>query len=172
MTTAKIDSKTTTQVAEVVDPYLDTIAAKLRSGTVQRLPVVGELVPTELTEPAPGEEKAPSVKLRLATAEIPDGDEQTEQVREVQRAFWLLRTSAGTLTPEGDIELAKHTANVAGDRVAMIGAARYRAALGHWATVARTATTANLSASEMWIEMERLADGLAAALGHDQDDED
>jgi hypothetical protein len=164
MTTAKIDTKTSTQVADVLDPHIDALMAHLRAGKVDTLHIVGTLVPSERTEPTPGAEKEASVKLRLVSAEIPDPD-QVETVREVQRALWLVRTATGTITEDGDIRLAKQTLQHAGRDASHIAAARLRAGVDQWAKEARKATTSQLSASEMWIEMERLADGLDTLLG-------
>jgi hypothetical protein len=172
MTTAKLDSKFSTQVGDVLAPHVDPLMAKLRAGKVDTLHVIGTLVPSERTEPTPGEDKEASVKLRLVTAEIPSGD-QSEVLREVQRALWLVRTATGTITEEGDIQVAKHTLQSAGGQVAYIAAARLRAGVDQWAKQARAATTARLSGQEMWHEMGRIADGLQALLsGADPDGDD
>ena len=172
MTTAKLDGKFSTQVGDVLAPHVDPLMAKLRTGKVDQLLVVGTLVPVERTEPTPGEDKEPSLKLRLTSAEIPGGD-QVEPLREVQRALFLVRTATGTLDEEGQVQLAKHTLAGAGGQVAYLAAARLRAGVDQWAKQARAATTARLSGQEMWHEMERIADGLQALLGGlDPDDED
>lgn len=171
MTTAKIDSKFSTQVGEALALHIDSLMAKLRAGRVETLHIVGTLVPSERTEPTPGEDKEPSVKLRLVSLEIPDS-EQAEAVREVQRALWLSRTATGTLDEEGEVQLAKHTLKDAGGDIAQITAARLRAGVDQWAKEASKATTSSLSASEMWHEMERLRDGLFALLGAQTDEDD
>lgn len=171
MTTAKLDGKFSTQVGDVLAPHVDPLMAKLRTGKIDQLLVVGTLAPVERIEPTPGEDKEPSLKLRLTSAEIPGAD-HTETLREVQRALWLTRTATGTLDEEGDIRLAKHTLKGAGGQVAYIAAARLRAGVDQWAKEARKATTSPLSASEMWHEMERIADGLQALLSEPDPDED
>lgn len=173
MTTAKIDTKTSAQVDDVLTPHIDGVMAHLRAGKVDTLHAVVTLVPVERTEPTPGADKEASVKLRLTSAEIPTG-EQVETLREVQRALWVTRTASGTLTEEGDVRLAKQTLETAGSVLAYTEAARLRAGLDQWAKAARTATTARLSADEMWREMERIADGLDTLLGRGpkSDDED
>lgn len=173
MTTAKIDTKISAQVGDVLDPHVDTLMAHLRAGRVDTLHIVGTLTPSERTEPTPGEDREATVKLKLTSAEIPHAD-QAEPLREVQRALWLVRTATGTITEDGDVRLAKHTLTAAGSHVAHLAAARLRAGVDQWAKQARAATTNRLSAAEMWHEMERLADGLQALLGQrpDTDDEE
>ena len=173
MTTAKIDSKFSTQVGDALAPHVDPLMNNLRAGKVETLHIVGTLVPSERTEPTPGEEKQPSVKLRLVSMEIPDRD-QAETVREVQRALWLSRTATGTLNEEGEVQLAKHTLTDAGGDIAQITAAKLRAGVDQWAKEAHKAVTASLSASEMWHEMERIRTGLFVLLGDrpDEDDDD
>lgn len=173
MTVAKIDTKPAAQVNEVLGAHINPLMSKARAGKADEIVFVGTLRPVERTEPTPGEDKEASLKLRINSAEIPSGDE-AEVLREVQRALWLVRTATGTITEDGDIALAKQTLQTAGGVVSHLAAARLRAGLDQWAKAARTATTARLSADEMWREMERLADGLDTLLGRGpkSDDED
>ncbi|OLT27765.1 hypothetical protein BJF83_17430 [Nocardiopsis sp. CNR-923] len=171
MTTPKIDTKLTAQVGDVLDPHMDTLMAKARAGQTLEVPIVGTLRPVERVEPMAGEDKEASLKLRLSSAEIPTPD-QAETIREVQRALWLTRTATGTLDEDGDIRLAKITLQHAGRDVASAAAARLRAGVEQWHKQARAATVNQLSASEMWNEMERIATGLATLLGHPRDEDD
>lgn len=171
MTKIKLDSAYPVTVGDALAPYVTHLLDAARAGKDKRVLVVGEVAPVERTEPVATSDKEPVLKLGLSAAEIPHRD-QEELVREVMRALYLQRTASGTLDEEGQVQLTRQAVRVAGGQIAHLAAARYRAALEAWAVQARTAVHSNLSASEMWHEMERLAHGLAAALADDQDGEE
>ncbi|WP_435109948.1 hypothetical protein [Nocardiopsis synnemataformans] len=164
MTKPTFDSSVTAHFSDALAPYLGALMAKARARKIAEVPVVGVIRLVDRREPSAGEDKEPVAKFRMITAEIPDAD-QSETVREVERALFLARTATGTITEDGDIRLAKQTLQTAGGLVSHIAAARLRAGIDQWAKAARTATTSRLSADEMWREMERLADGLDTLLG-------
>lgn len=168
MTKIKLDSAYPVTVGDALAPYVTLLLDAARAGKDKRILLVGELAPVERTEPVATSDKEPVLKLGLSAAEIPHAD-QDEPVREVMRALYLQRTATGTLDEEGQIQLTKQALRVAGGQIAHLAAARYRAALQAWATQARAAVHAQLSASEMWHEMERIAEGLAAALDDDEE---
>lgn len=170
MTKIKLDSAYPVTVGDALAPYTTALLDAARAGKDKRILIVGELAPVERTEPVATSDKEPVLKLGLSAAEIPHAD-QDEAVREVMRALYLQRTATGTLDEEGQVQLTKQAVRVAGGQVAQLAAARYRAALQQWAKQARAAVHANLSASEMWHEMERIAAGLAAALEDDEEDD-
>lgn len=163
MTKLKIASAYPVGVGDALAPYAQALMSAARAGKDRRIMLVGELAPAERTEPAVGQDKEPVLKLELASAEVPTPD-QEPLMRDVQRALYLQRTAAGTLDEEGQVVLDKQTLDAAGGHVSHVAAARLRAGVDVWAKQARAAVHGNLSASEMWHEMERISEGLYALL--------
>ncbi|MEU5939388.1 hypothetical protein ABZ807_09375 [Micromonospora sp. NPDC047548] len=160
MTAIKLDSKLSAQADTSLEPY----AGKLYSRPGMALVGVVELRHVERTQPAPDEEKAPSVKLRITALEIANQG-QEETLREAQRALYLHRNAQGTLDESGDIELADRTLKMTGNMLHAIEAARYEVGVRGWAEHARRAMAVSGStANELRAELRKVAQGLERLL--------
>lgn len=159
-TVIKLDAKLAGAASDAIEGIAK--ALYLRPGI--RVVGIVELAHVERTEPAPDEDKDPTVKLAIKHLEIANGD-QEEPLRKAMRALKVGRTAYGTLTEDGDIELSKETLRLTGDLLVSVEAARLRAAIAHWARYAQQGTTTQLTASQAMQELKTVADGLYAALG-------
>lgn len=170
MTQLKLDGKVGASAKEAIEPYV----AKLYAKPGMRLVGIIELAHVERTQPAPDSDKDASVRVRITHLEIPS-PEQEGLVREAQRALFLQRTAAGTLTDDGEIELSQQTLRLTAGELTYIELARLRAGLAHWADYARRVAHAeNLTLTEIRHELDTVADGLRAVLARakpeDEDD--
>ena len=160
MTAIKLDGKPATAAGDALAPH----AQRLYATPGMRIIGVVELAHVERTEPAPDEDKEPSVKLRITHLELANA-EQEAVLREAQRALYLHRTAQGTLGEDGDIELARHTLAATGNRLTAIEAARLHVALQHWADYGRRVlNTHNVTVAEMRHELDAIVAGLDLAL--------
>jgi hypothetical protein len=167
VTQLKFDAKVSASAQEALEahvrPVYDVPAAR-------RL-FIGEFAHTERTQPAPGSEKEPTVKVRITSLEVPN-QEQEGYVREALRFLHLQRTARGTLDDDGQLELDEQTLRLTGGQLAYIETARLRAALQHWNSYARRVLhTPNLTVTEALHELKTVADGLTAALDGARDDD-
>lgn len=149
MTALKVQGKLGASAAEAIAPHAAPLFARLGS---TRMAVV-ELRSSER-----------SVTVRLAGLEVANA-EQEETLRDVMRALHLQRTAYGTLTEEGDIELAESTIEEAAGHFASIEASRLHVAIDRWvgygrAVLSRSKTTQ----SEMRAEFDTVLKGLMAAV--------
>jgi lipoate-protein ligase A len=162
MTQVKIAGKASTVAAEALGRH----AAALYATPGKRIVGVVELVHVLRTQPAPDEDKEPSVELRIQQLEIGEAD-QEDVLRQAIRALNIARTAQGTLTEEGDIELSDRTLEMTADRLSDLEASRLVVACHHWADYARRILSVKkLTTSEARHEFEIIAAGLMAATGH------
>jgi hypothetical protein len=161
MTTVKLDSKVGAGAGQALERHVPRLYANL--GT--RIVGVVELAVVERTEPAPDEDKDPSVKLAIKHLEVAN-DEQDETVRKAMRALHVQRTARGTLTEDGDIELSDQTLRLVGDMLHDIEAARLRVLADSWARYAEQATMTELTVTQLREELVTVARGLRAGLGY------
>ncbi|MEN2423053.1 hypothetical protein AABB02_33695 [Streptomyces rimosus] len=161
MTTLRIDGKPGAAASAALEPFV----ARLYARPGMRLVGIVELAHVERTQPAPDSDRTASVKVKITHLEIPT-EAQEGAVREAQRALYLQRTAAGTLSEDdGQVELAEETLRLTGGLLHAVEAARLKAALAHWAAYARRVVhTPELAISEIRHELQAVADGLAAAL--------
>ncbi|MFG3709504.1 hypothetical protein [Micromonospora sp. NPDC047730] len=160
MIAIKLDSKLTTAAGVSLERY----ASKLYGQPGMRLVGTVELRHVERTQPAPDEDKKPSVTLRVSGLELANPD-QEDTIREAHRALYLHRNAQGTLDESGDIELADRTLKMAGNMLHAIEAARYEVAVRGWAEHARRAIAVNGStANELRAELRKVAEGLERVL--------
>ena len=168
MTAVKIEGKVSTAAADALMRHADW----LYNHPSGKIVGITELSHVERTEPAPDEDRERSVKLRLNILEIAS-PEQEEALRQAMRALYLHRTAQGTLTEDMDIDVAKQTLRLIGDRLADLENARLRVALRHWADYAQRAfNTTNATATELRHELDILNTGLEKALSARPDDEE
>ncbi len=161
MTIVKLASKASAHAADAIGRH----AIGLYASPGKRIVGVVELAHVERTQPAPDEDKEPSVTLRIAHLEIAEAD-QENVLREAMQALYLARTSAGTLDEDGTITLSERTLEMCGDRLLDLEAARLNAACRHWADYARRVVNIKkLTTAEARHEMELIAAGLLAAVG-------
>jgi hypothetical protein len=168
-TDIKLDAKLTTSSNDALSDHAKSLYNRL--GTT-RVGIV-ELRAVERTTPAPAEDKAPGVKLRIVGLEVAGAD-QEEIVREAQKALYLQRTARGTLTEDNELEISKETLRLAGRQLHAIETARLRAGLEYWnARTQKVVNSTGLLEGEVRREMKLIADGLKALLhpGLDNDDE-
>jgi hypothetical protein len=172
MTDLKIDGKLTASGTEALADHAKSLYDRL--GTT-RMAIV-ELRAIERTTPAPGEDKAPGVKLRIAGLEVATKD-QEDDVRRAQRALHLQRTAQGTIDEHGQIQISQDAIRLLGDVLHDREVARLRATVDYWAREARRVVnhSATLRDGEIRHEMDRVAAGLETALhpartGEDSDE--
>lgn len=171
MTTAKIEGKPAAAAAAGLEPWIQP----LYQVPGRRVIGVVELRHAERTQVAPDEGKEQSVKLRITHLEIAR-PEQEEPVREALRALYLHRTAYGTLDEDtGQLELAQSTLEAVAGQLHALEAARLRAALKHWLSIARKTHDAagkdDASLAALRYDLGVIADGLAEALYATEDGE-
>ncbi|MFK0172666.1 hypothetical protein ACIQU5_28105 [Streptomyces sp. NPDC090306] len=170
MTQLKFDAKVSAAAQEALEPHVRPVYA---TPAARRL-IIGEFAAIERTEPAPGSEKEPSVKVRIVSLELPN-EEQENAVRDALRFLHLQRTARGTFDDDGQLELSEDTLRLTGGQLAWLETARLRAGLAHWRAYAeRLVHGPELTISEVRHEMQAVAQGLAAVLdtARDQPKED
>lgn len=161
MTDLKITGRPTASAMAALEPHVGRWYD--RPG-VHAMAIV-ELAHDERIQPAPGSDRAPSVRMKIVGCEIPNA-EQEGAIREAQRALFLARTARGTLDEEGTLSLDQDTLKNAAGLFMGIECARLRAGLAHWNAYARRVVghSEKLSLSEMAHELRAVADGLSAVL--------
>lgn len=164
----KFESKPAAVADEALEPYVRVVY----DNPGKRLMVVGELQHVERTQPAPGSDKTPVVRVKFTHLEVAN-PEQEGELRDVLRALYLQRTASGTLE-EGQLELSPDTLRMAAGMVHAIEIARLKVQLKHWANYARRIHhSPTVLDSEIRRELKTVADGLNAALdGASADDLD
>ncbi|WP_432169124.1 hypothetical protein [Streptomyces sp. 1222.5] len=170
MTQLKFDAKVSASAQEALEPHVRPLYDQPGG---RRMAII-EFAAIERTEPAPGTEKEPSVKVRITGLELPNR-EQEPAVREAQRFLHLQRTARGTFDDDGQLELSDSTLRLTGGMLAYLETARLRAGLEHWREYAqRLVRGPDLTVTEMRHEMQALSDGLTAILhtARDHDGED
>lgn len=160
MTEIKIEGKLPAGAGEAIGEHAQRLYDKLGATRVG----IVELRAAHRVTPGPGEDKKPTVSLRIAALEIANSD-QEEHIRNAQRALYLGRTARGTLTDDGQIELAEDSLRLLGDTLFDVEAARLRAGLERWTTeMARVASTPTLLDGEIRHQVDRIRKGLQALL--------
>lgn len=160
MTQLKFDAKVSASAQEALEPHVRPLYDQPGG---RRMAII-EFAAIERTEPAPGTEKEPSVKVRITGLELPNR-EQEGTVREAQRFLHLQRTARGTLDDDGQLELTDSTLRLTGGMLAYLETARLRAGLEYWREYARRLVHGpDLTVTEVRHEMQALGDGLTALL--------
>lgn len=159
-TDVKLDSKLTTSSSDALVDHAKSLYNRLGSARVG----IVELRAVERTTPAPEEDKAPGVKLRIVALEVANA-EQEPFVREAQQALYLQRTAQGTLTEENELEVSKETLRLAGRQLHAIETARLEAGLRYWnGRAQKVVNSTGLLEGEVRNEMKLIAEGLYALL--------
>lgn len=160
MTEIKIEGKLPSGADEAIGEHARPLYDRLGSTRVG----IVEFRSAHRLTPGPGEDKKPTVGLRIAALEIANRD-QEELIREAQKALYLARTARGTLNEDGQIQFSEDTLRLLGDSLSYTEAARLRAGLERWTTeMARVAATPTLLDGEIRHEVERIKKGLQAVL--------
>lgn len=163
MTKLKFESGVAAAAGDALEPYIRPLYAS----PGMRLMAIIELATTERTEPSPGSEKVPTVKVRIMHLEIPNED-QEEYIRAAQRALYFQRTARGTFDDkdEGEqLEFSPDTLRLAAGQIHAVGYARLKSYLQRWQEYAHRLTYGpDLTVSEMKKEFHVIAQGLRAAL--------
>jgi hypothetical protein len=111
----------------------------------------------------------PTVLLRLSQLELAKGADQEAQLRLAMQALHLHRTAGGTLTEDGDVELAQNTLDNLGDKVSVYESARLRAAVEYIEAQLRGLAANNKhNDGDLRRELKRLAAKVTAALAGEQ----
>lgn len=157
----KIDGKLAANAAAGLEPH----AGPLYASPGSRRWIVAELKHAERSQPAPDEDKEASVSLRVTHLEVANAD-QEETLRRVHRALHLHRTAYGTLTEDGDVDLADSTLEQAAGELNAIEAARLHVAIDRWVDYGRTALSrGRATAADLRREFDTVLKGLQAAAG-------
>ena len=160
MTTVKIDSK----LGSNASLGIEDLSARLFAKPGMRVVAIVELAHVERTQPAPDEDKEPSVKLGIKALEVARGGRQEDAVRKTLAALYTIRTASGTLDPEGEVELSERTIEETGGEVTLITAARYQIALKKWSDACyRAAGDPKLTADQLRRELREIAKGMNAS---------
>ncbi|MER5909535.1 hypothetical protein ABT124_03265 [Streptomyces sp. NPDC001982] len=160
MTQLKFDAKVSASAQEALESH---VRPMYDSPGSRRMAII-EFAAIERTEPAPGTEKEPSVRVRIVGLELPN-KEQEPAVREAQRFLHLQRSARGTFDDDGQLELSDSTLRLTGGMLAYLETARLRAGLQHWQEYAQRLVHQNdLTLSEVRHEMQAIAEGLTAVL--------
>lgn len=168
-TQLKFESKPATAAEEALEAWV----RPMYDNPAKRLVVVGELTHVERTQPAPGQDKSPMVRVKFTHLEVANPEQETA-LRDVLRALYLQRTASGTIDEDGQLELAPDTLRTAAGMVHAVEVARLKVQLRHWANYARRIHhSPTILDSEIRRELKTVADGLYAALDGvgDNDDE-
>lgn len=159
----KLDAKVSARAGIALERY----AERLYNRPGGRVIGVVELRHVERTQPAPDEDKEPTVKLRMSGLEIAS-PEQEDALRQAMEALHLHHSAQGTLGEYGDVELSERTIKLTGGQLNAIEAARMRVAVAHWAHQCRRALAVEqITVAEMRHELDALAAGLESVLRPD-----
>ena len=159
MTTIKIEGKPSAAAANALGRHAEAL---YHTDGARRIGVV-ELARTAIMSPDPGEDKDPSVSLRIAGLEIAS-PEQEDYLRQAMLALHLHRTAAGTLDQEG-LVLSPRTLELTAGSLDGAEAARLRVGVTHWADIARRALSVQaMTLSEARHELDAIATGLEALI--------
>lgn len=160
MIAIKLDGKLSTSAGDSLALH----AQELYRRPGMRLVGVVELRHAERTQPAPDEDKEPSVKLRISALELANV-EQEDTLRKAMEALYVHRTAHGTLDDEGAVELSERTLKHTGDLLHAVEAARMRVGAGQWADYARRAAGVGAATvAELRHELDAVAKGLERVL--------
>ena len=159
MTTIKIEGKPSAAAANALGRHAEAL---YHTDGARRIGVV-EIARTGRYVPDSGEDKDPSVSLRIAGLEIAS-PEQEDHLRQAMLALHLHRTAAGTLDQEG-LTLAPTTLELTAGHLDAAEAARLRVGVTHWADLARRALNVQaMTLSEARHELDAIATGLEALI--------
>lgn len=163
MTQIKLDDKPGASALLALEPHAQQLYA--RPGV--RIIGIAELAHVERTQPAPDEDKEPSVKLRVAALEIANA-EQEDVLRQAMNALYRHRTAYGTLNEHGEVAVADSVLKSTAGLLDAIEAARMRVAVRHWADQCRRALAVQaITVTEMRHELDAIAAGLEQVLRPD-----
>lgn len=115
------------RIRGAVSDAIDSQIPKLRAQPGCRIVGVVELERYQINQPDDGEAE-PTVLLRLSALELAKSTEQDALLRQAMAALHLHRTAGGTLTEDGDVELAQDTLDKLPDLVSTHESARLHAA--------------------------------------------
>lgn len=147
------------------DIALEHLRGHIYSHPGIRVMAVVELMHTERTEPAPGEDKEPSVKLGVKFLETAHGDEQDELLRTAMAFLKLQRTAYGTFDEELQaMKLSDSTMDDLADHLAWRETARLRAALALVADQLQRLTVGTFSDKKRVDQMRKLGKAAEDAL--------
>lgn len=147
---------------------IDAQISRLRAQPGCRVVGIVEVERYQLNKPDDADTD-PTVLLRLGALELAKGGDQEAQLRLAMQALHLHRTAGGTLTEDGDVELAQNTLDKLPDLVSTFESARLRAAFE--ALVDRVTSLAKNTKhndGDLRRELKKLADTGAKALSGEQ----
>lgn len=159
MTAIKVDPKLSSNASTA----LEALSGQLFRNPGMRVVGVVELAAVERTEPAPDEDKEPSVKLAIKHLEIGIGD-QEHNLRDALRALYALRSASGTLDEHDTVELSERTMRLVAGQLSVTEAARLRVMAHTWQQYANQARRGDLTREQLLNELKVISEGLGAAL--------
>jgi hypothetical protein len=166
MTAVKIDPKLSANASLGIEEH----TGRLYSKPGMRILAVVELAHVERTQPAPDEDKEPSVKLGIKHLEVARGGRAEEAVRRALHALYTIRTASGTLDGDGEVQLSERTLGDTGGDVFAVSAARMQVASERWARyAAQVAANTQLTLEQLRNELRQISKGLGAAAAWSSD---
>lgn len=160
MTTIKIEGKPSAAAANALGRHAEAL---YHTDGARRLGVV-EIARTGRYVPDSGEDKDPSVSLRIAGLEIAS-PEQEDYLRQAMLALYMHRTASGHVSGVDGLVLDPNTLELTGAMLHASEAARLRVGVTHWADLARRALSVQaMTLSEARHELDAIATGLEALI--------
>lgn len=160
MTQIKLDSTVANAALDALTPHVGRLYSSL--GT--RIVVIAELASTIREQPAPNEEKKPSVKLQVKHLEVATSEAEGD-VRRALLALHTQRTAYGTLTEDQEVELSARTLAELAGNVNATEAARLHVGIERWTDYAGQAVhNSKLTASEVRQEFRTVTEALRALI--------
>jgi len=156
------------RIRGAVGDAIDAQMPRLRAQPGCRVVGIVEVERYQLNKPDDADAD-PTVLLRLSQLELAKGADQEAQLRLAMQALHLHRTAGGTLTEDGDVELAQNTLDNLGDKVSVYESARLRAAVEYIEAQLRGLAANNKhNDGDLRRELKRLAAKVTAALAGEQ----
>lgn len=156
------------RIRGAVGDAIDAQIVKLRERPGCRIVGVVEIERHSVLAPDDADTE-PTVNLRLSALELAKSTEQDALLRQAMAALHMHRTAGGTLTEDGDVELAQDTLDKLPDLVSTHESARLHAAFTYAADRVRGLAANNKhNDGDLRRELRKLSAQLAAALEGEQ----
>lgn len=159
MTKLKFDTTPSGNALDAMEDLGGPLAAK----PGMRIVGVCELAHVERVEPAPGEDKETTVKLRVTQLEVARG-EQENHIRQCMAAMYRHRTATGKLGEEMEVELSERTIELTAGVLDQVEAARLRAGVEGHADYIRRVLAGDLTPTQLREELRTVQKGLNSLL--------
>lgn len=160
MTVAKLVSKMTA----AADSGLEEYVTPLYQRPGKTVLALVELKHIERTQPAPGSDLAPVVRLQINRMEVPKAG-QSQPIQDALDALYLQRTAAGTLDQAGEVQLAEDTIRRTHGELHALEAARLHVGVRSWrARLMDVMSKDRMTPSDYRRDLREISNGLSALL--------